>query len=117
MLVLTSCVLSSAHRCINNASPAFPSNFKKALEEFDVNEDGLIDYQEFGQIDARYPLVLFPAFRLQDVMQRNSLGKRLRCAVLVNSIVAAPFHRILACTFVGSPGSHSNLCVLNCVGL
>jgi hypothetical protein len=62
-------------RCINNASPAFPSNFKKALEEFDVNEDGLIDYGEFGQIDARYPLVLFPAFRLQDVMQRNSLGK------------------------------------------
>jgi len=40
-----------------------------------VNEDGLIDYQEFGQINDRYPLVLFPAFRLQDVMQRNSLGK------------------------------------------
>ncbi len=40
-----------------------------------MNEDGLIDYQEFGQINDRYPLVLFPAFRLQDVMQRNSLGK------------------------------------------
>lgn len=62
-------------RCINNASPAFPNNFKKALEEFDVNEDGLIDYSEFLLIDARYPLTLFPAFRLQDVMQRNSLGK------------------------------------------
>lgn len=41
-----------------------------------MNEDGLIDYQEFGQINDRYPLVLFPAFRLQDVMQRNSLGMR-----------------------------------------
>jgi hypothetical protein len=88
-----SCLL---HRCINNASPAFPSNFKKALEEFDVNEDGLIDYQEFGQIDARYPLVLFPAFRLQDVMQRNSLGKRLRCAVLTvwSQLLSTEFWRV-----------------------
>jgi hypothetical protein len=39
-----------------------------------VNEDGLIDYGEFLEIDRRYPLILFPAFRLQDVMQRNSLG-------------------------------------------
>lgn len=46
------------------------------MEEFDVNEDGLIDYAEFLEIDRRYPLVLFPAFRLQDTMQRNSLGER-----------------------------------------
>lgn len=63
-------------KSVNNASPSFPSNFKKALEEFDVNEDGLIDYGEFQAIDQRYPLVLFPAFRLQDVMQRVSLGER-----------------------------------------
>lgn len=62
-------------KCINNASPAFPANFKKALEEFDVNEDGLIDYGEFLEIDRRYPLVLFPAFRLQDVLQSASLGE------------------------------------------
>jgi Ca2+-binding EF-hand superfamily protein len=62
-------------KCINNANPAFPANFKKALEEFDVNEDGLIDYGEFLEIDRRYPLVLFPAFRLQDVMQHASLGE------------------------------------------
>jgi hypothetical protein len=49
-----------------------------------VNEDGLIDYQEFGGIDARYPLVLFPAFRLQDVMQRNSLGERAWLGVIEN---------------------------------
>lgn len=62
-------------KCINNASPAFPNNFRKALEEFDVNEDGLIDYSEFLEIDRRYPLILFPAFRLQDMMQRNTLGE------------------------------------------
>lgn len=61
-------------KCINNAAPSFPNNFRKALEEFDVNEDGLIDYSEFLELDRRYPLVLFPAFRLQDMMQRNTLG-------------------------------------------
>jgi len=62
-------------KVVNNASPAFPSNFKRALEEFDVNEDGLIDYAEFLELDRRYPLVLFPAFRMQDRMQRWSLGE------------------------------------------
>ena len=62
-------------KIVNNAAPAFPTNFKKALEEFDVNEDGLIDYSEFLELDRRYPLILFPAFRLQDTLQRNSLGK------------------------------------------
>ncbi len=61
---------------MNNAAPTFPNNFKRALEDFDVNEDGLIDYSEFLEIDRRYPLILFPAFRLQDVMQRTSLGER-----------------------------------------
>lgn len=62
-------------KTVNNAAPTFPGNFRRALEEFDVNEDGLIDYGEFMEIDRRYPLVLFPAFRLQDTMQRNSLGE------------------------------------------
>lgn len=35
----------------------------------------MIDYGEFCEIDRRYPLVLFPAFRLQDMMQRGSLGE------------------------------------------
>lgn len=63
-------------KCINNAAPTFPSNFKHALESFDVNEDGLIDYAEFLEIERRYPIILFPAFRLQDVMQKNSLGEK-----------------------------------------
>lgn len=62
-------------KIVNNASPTFPANFKKALEEFDVNEDGLIDYGEFLDLDRRYPMILFPAFRLQDTLQRSSLGE------------------------------------------
>jgi Ca2+-binding EF-hand superfamily protein len=62
-------------KTVNNANPTFPANFKTALQEFDVNEDGLIDYAEFLEIERRYPLVLFPAFRLQDVMQKCSMGE------------------------------------------
>lgn len=62
-------------KTVNNANPTFPRNFKTALQEFDVNEDGLIDYSEFLEIERRYPLVLFPAFRLQDIMQKLSMGE------------------------------------------
>ena len=62
-------------KTVNNASPTFPANFKTALQDFDVNEDGLIDYTEFLEIERRYPLVLFPAFRLQDTMQVQSMGE------------------------------------------
>lgn len=61
---------------VNNASPTYPGNFKNALENFDVNEDGLIDYAEFIELERRYPLILFPAFRLQDSLQSFSLGSR-----------------------------------------
>jgi hypothetical protein len=63
------------YRTVNNASPMFPQNFKAALEQFDVNQDGLIDYEEFLEIDRRFPMILFPAFRLQDFMQKNTLGE------------------------------------------
>eukprot|EP00605_Chrysophyceae_sp_TOSAG23-4_P000731 GSChrysophyteH1.ASY1.ANO1.816.1 assembled CDS len=62
-------------KTVNNAAPTFPANFKSALQDFDVNEDGLIDYSEFLEIERRYPLVLFPAFRLQDTMQKTSMGE------------------------------------------
>ena len=39
------------------------------------NDDGLIDFKEFIELDRRYPLILFPAFRLQDRMQKMTLGE------------------------------------------
>jgi len=71
-------------KTVNNASPTFPANFKNALQEFDVNEDGLIDYSEFLELDRRYPLVLFPAFRLQDRMQKISMGEQIWLQVVEN---------------------------------
>jgi hypothetical protein len=40
------------------------------------NTAGLIDFDEFRELDKRYPLVLFPAYRLQDAMQRRCLSER-----------------------------------------
>ena len=42
--------------------PNLPAQFQNSSSVFDVNEDGLIDYSEFLEIERRYPLVLFPAF-------------------------------------------------------
>ena len=61
------------HLCntVNNAAPLFPGNFAEAISQFDTNDDGLIDFNEFMELDKRYPLVLFPAFRLQDRMTKK----------------------------------------------
>lgn len=34
-------------KAVNNMNPTFPGNFTTALEEFDQNDDGLIDFDEF----------------------------------------------------------------------
>ena len=71
-------------KTVNNANPTFPANFKTALQDFDVNEDGLIDYSEFLEIERRYPLVLFPAFRLQDTMQKMSMTEKVWQEIIVD---------------------------------
>jgi len=63
---------------VNNAAPLFPGNFAEAISQFDTNDDGLIDFNEFMELDKRYPLVLFPAFRLQDRMMKKTLGEKVR---------------------------------------
>jgi len=63
-------------KAVNNKSPLFPGNFSNALGMFDSNDDGLIDFSEFVELDKRFPLVLYPAFRLQETMQKMTLGER-----------------------------------------
>lgn len=62
---------------INTSDPTFPGNFNRALELFDVNQDGLIDFEEFVAFESRFPMVLHPAFRLQANMQKYTLGDRV----------------------------------------
>ncbi|CAN0314319.1 unnamed protein product [Ectocarpus sp. 6 AP-2014] len=61
-------------KTVNNASPMFPGNFAKALLDFDTNSDGQIDFEEFRAMDKAFPLLFFPAFRLQDSLQKFFLG-------------------------------------------
>lgn len=61
---------------VNNGSPTFPGNFENALDMFDDNGDGVIDFDEFIQLDRRFPMLMFPAFRLQEKMQTITLGEK-----------------------------------------
>lgn len=51
------------------------ANCKLALDKFDTNSDGKIDFNEFTALNAKYPMLLFPAFRIQDSMMANTLGE------------------------------------------
>lgn len=42
----------------------------------------MIDFEEFSSMNKRYPSVLFPIFRLQDSMQRFTLGGLQSCWVV-----------------------------------
>ena len=57
--------------CARHAPARTPSRTPRP----DSNDDGLIDFPEFIEIDRRFPLVLFPAFRLQSAMQKQTLGE------------------------------------------
>ena len=35
---------------VNNAAPLFPGNFAEAIAQFDTNDDGLIDFNEFMEV-------------------------------------------------------------------
>ncbi|OQS07709.1 hypothetical protein THRCLA_00297, partial [Thraustotheca clavata] len=52
----------------------FDGNFKRAMENFDKNGDGLLDMQEFQQINVQYPLVFYPLFQFQVKVITNTLG-------------------------------------------
>merc|ERR1711865_1035183 len=44
-------------KAVNNSNPMFPGNFSVAMREFDQNDDGLIDKNEFRDLNKRYPLI------------------------------------------------------------
>lgn len=40
------------------------------------NGDGLIDFDEFQKLNKRYPLILFPCFRLQSRIHKTTLSEK-----------------------------------------
>lgn len=61
---------------INDGKPVFPGSFKKALQKSDRDGDGLLDFEEFQRVNIRFPLLLFPCFRLQDRIQKSTLTEK-----------------------------------------
>lgn len=51
------------------------SNMKQALKSFDFNGDGKIDFDEFKQLNALFPSLLYPAFRIQQNMRLHTMGE------------------------------------------
>lgn len=54
----------------------FSANFEKALAQFGWSHSGEITLSTFKKVNDTYPMVLYPAFRLQDQLQAGTLGKR-----------------------------------------
>lgn len=50
------------------------SNVTDALAEFDTNKDGRVTFSELKHLNATYPQILFPAFRMQHGLQHVTLG-------------------------------------------
>lgn len=69
-------------KAVNEGRPLFAGNFATALQSFDVDEDGLIDFTEFCALNRKYPTLLYPAFRLQSRMQQMTLGERTWTLIL-----------------------------------
>ena len=55
---------------MNCSEPTFAGNFAAAIQQFDTNSDGVIDFKEFAALNKKFPMLLFPAFRMQEAMQR-----------------------------------------------
>lgn len=63
-------------KTVNQDKPMFKGNFESAFVDFDTNNDGVIDFREFMELNQRYQMMLFPAFRLQQKMQNYTLGEK-----------------------------------------
>lgn len=59
---------------LNEQDSKFDGNVKAAQEKIMSDDNGEIDFEEFRMLARDYPLMLQPAFELQDKMHTHTLG-------------------------------------------
>jgi hypothetical protein len=64
------------YKGIQQPENGISGNMVSALQMFDINGDGLMDFTEFTELCRRYPMIFHPAFQLQDMLQKATLGRR-----------------------------------------
>ena len=68
--------LESLVEAVHTADPLFPAAVSQAILIFDKNGDGKIDYEEFCSADRTFPMLLWPAFKVQDIFRKETLGMK-----------------------------------------
>lgn len=61
---------------VNDGQSKLQSKITNASTELDRNKPSVIDFDAFKSLHKRFPMLLFPYFRLQDRMQKATLGDR-----------------------------------------
>lgn len=82
---------------VSAGNPMFPGNYVAAMQLFDTygsapcwvkrgdvvtcvcyvcrNNDGQLDFEEFAMMNKRFPMLFYPAFRMQIALQSFTLGE------------------------------------------
>jgi Ca2+-binding EF-hand superfamily protein len=73
----------------------FPGNFKRMLQEYDLNEDGMLDFHEFRMMERTYPSILYPLFKVQDLVQTSTIGRQRYCNVMAEQQISAKLRQYM----------------------
>ena len=75
---------------IQDEPPDWEKTFTKAVAKIDENGDGLVSFLDFTHLSQEFPLVLYPAFRMQELMQRQvRIGEEAWYIVFVHTCTRA----------------------------
>jgi Ca2+-binding EF-hand superfamily protein len=84
--LLLDSLTSSAHISSRKGAPVargvFPGSFKVMLETYDINEDGLLDFNDFRLMEKTYPLILNPLLKVQFLIWSATLGAKRYLGIL-----------------------------------
>lgn len=69
---------------INSQDPKFKGSIDAAEAKISADEDGMISFPEFKELNRSFPLLLQPAFELQAHMHEHTLGDRDWVKVMEN---------------------------------